>query len=69
MYEGTPSKVNKVFSNYDIATDSSYSRKRALILGKLYKRNSEWKFDAIGDPTEDSVFLETIKTILNKYAK
>lgn len=69
MYEGTPTKVNKVFSNYDITTDSTFANKRALVLGKLYKRNGEWKFDAIGEPTEDKNFLETIQTILNKYAK
>lgn len=69
MYEGTSTKVNKVFSNYDISTDTSFKDKRALILGKLYKRNGDWKFDAIGDPTDDKVFLETIQTILKKYAK
>jgi tellurium resistance protein TerZ len=69
MYEGTSTKVNKVFSNYDITTDSTFANKRALVLGKLYKRNSDWKFDAIGDPTEDKIFLETIQVILNKYAK
>jgi tellurium resistance protein TerZ len=69
MYEGTPQKVNTVFSQYDISTDASFANKRALILGKLYKRNGEWKFDAIGDPTEDQVFLQTIQTILDKYAK
>ena len=69
MYEGTSTKVNKVFSNYDIATDLTFSNKRALVLGKLYKRNGDWRFDAIGDPTEDKVFLETIQLILNKYAK
>ena len=69
MYEGTPTRVNKVFSEFDISTDSSFSNQRALILGKLYKRNEEWKFDAIGDPTDDKIFLQTISTILNKYAK
>lgn len=69
MYEGTSTKVNKVFSQYDIATDPSFSNQRALILGKLYKRNDEWKFDAIGDPTTDQIFLQTIQTILNGYAK
>ena len=69
MYEGTSTKVNKVFSQYDISTDSSFANKRALILGKLYKRNGEWKFDAIGDPTDDQIFLKTINTILTKYAK
>lgn len=69
MYEGTSTKVDKVHSSYDIATDASYTDKRALIMGKLYKRNDEWKFDAIGDPTEDKVFLQTIQTITNNYAK
>ena len=69
MYEGSSTKVNKVFSNYDITTDSTCANKRALILGKLYKRNGDWKFDAIGDPTEDRIFLETIQLIIEKYAK
>jgi len=69
MYEGSPTKVNKVFSNFDITTDSTFANKRSLILGKLYKRNGEWKFDAIGDPTEDKFFIQTIQTILNNYSK
>jgi tellurium resistance protein TerZ len=69
MYEGTSSKVITVHSQYDIVTDASFFNKRALIMGKLYKRNNECKFDAIGDPTEDNIFLQTIQTILNKYAK
>jgi tellurium resistance protein TerZ len=69
MYEGTPQKVNSVFSEYDIATNPSFAKKGALILGKLYKRNGEWKFDAIGEPTDDKIFLQTIQVILDKYAK
>lgn len=69
MYEGTSTRVIKVHSSFDITTDSTYTNKRALIMGKLYKRNGEWKFDAIGDPTDDKLFLETIQTILKTYAK
>jgi tellurium resistance protein TerZ len=69
MYEGTSTKVNKVYSNFDIATDASFVGKMAIVLGKLYKRNDEWKFDAIGDAVEDKIFLQTIQTIQNKYAK
>jgi len=69
MYEGTPSRVNNVHSSYDIVTDNSYSGKGALIMGKLYKRNGEWKFDAIGEPTEDKMFLQTIQKILQNHAK
>ncbi len=69
MYEGTSTKVNKIHSSFDIATDATYTNKRALIMGKLYKRNNEWKFDAIGDATEDRIFLETIENIKKNYAK
>jgi tellurium resistance protein TerZ len=69
MYEGTPKFVNTVFASYDIATSNVFAGKGALILGKLYKRNDEWRFDAIGDPTDDKLFLQTINTILSKYAK
>jgi tellurium resistance protein TerZ len=69
MYEGTSTRVIKVHSSYDVAADTSFVNKKALIMGKLYKRNNEWKFDAIGEPTEDTIFLQTIQTILNNYAK
>lgn len=67
MYEGTPTRVNSVHSEYDIVTDSSYSGKRSLILGKLYRRDSNWKFDAIGDAGNDQMFINTIQRILKSY--
>jgi tellurium resistance protein TerZ len=69
MYEGTSKKVNTVFANYDIATNSSFTGKGALILGKLYRRNNVWRFDAIGDSTNDKVFFQTLINILKNYAK
>ena len=67
MYEGTPKRVNSVFASYNVSAEASYKNKRALILGKLYKRNDEWKFDAIGDATDDVNFAVTISRILNDY--
>ena len=69
MYEGTSTKVVKVHSSFDIATNSTFANKRALIMGKLYKRNDDWKFDAMGDATDDKIFLDTIQTILKTYAR
>lgn len=67
MYEGTASRVKNVFSNYDIVTDSSFRGKGAIILGKLYRKNGVWKFDAIGDPTDDKIFIQTVQKILKNY--
>jgi len=69
MYEGTPSKVRSVHATYDVVTDSTYKGKKALILGKLYRRNDQWKFDAIGDATDDNMFMHTLLKIVKDYAK
>ncbi|MGQ7854957.1 TerD family protein [Pedobacter sp. WC2501] len=67
MYEGTPTQVKEVFASYNVSAESGYVGKKALIMGKLYKRNNEWKFDAIGDPTPDTFLGQTIHLILKSY--
>lgn len=67
MFEGTPTRVNSVFADYNVSADSVYTGKKALIMAKLYKRNDEWKFDAIGDPTDDVFLGQTIHRIAKNY--
>lgn len=67
MFEGTPEKVTDIFASYNVSAESRYNNKRALILGKLVKNDSNWNFVAIGDPTEDSFIGQTIVRILEKY--
>ena len=67
LYEGTPTRVNKVFASYNIVRDSAFAYKVAMILGKLYKRNGEWKFSAIGEPTSDRKLDELILNSVVKY--
>ena len=69
MYEGTPTKVKEVFASYDVAAEPQYRGMTALIMGKLYRRNGEWRFSAIGDAYPDPNLCETIKRILTNYAK
>lgn len=69
MYEGTPTVVNKVFASYDVAASPQYAGKTALIMGKLYRRNGEWKFAAIGDAYDDKFLGFTIHRIAKDYAK
>lgn len=69
MYEGTPTRVKEVFATYDVAAMPQYKGKTALIMGKLYRRNGEWKFSAIGDAYADPNLCETIKRIVLNYAK
>ena len=67
MYEGTPTKVKEVFASYNVAAESQFAGKKALIMGKLYKKENEWKFNAIGDPTEDTFLGQTIQRIVKSY--
>lgn len=67
MFEGTPQRVVSVFASYNVSAESSYNGKKAIIMAKLYKRNDEWKFDAIGDPTDDIFMGQTIHRIAKNY--
>ena len=67
MYEGTPERVKEVFASYNVSAESIYSGKRAIVMGKLYKKGSEWKFHAIGDPTDDNNLCETVAKILKSF--
>lgn len=67
MYEGTPTKVKEVFADYNVSAEGQYAGKKALIMGKLYRKDNEWKFNAIGDPTEDVFLGQTIHRIVKSY--
>ncbi|MCD8385361.1 MAG: tellurium resistance TerZ family protein [Bacteroidales bacterium] len=67
MYEGTPERVKEVFAQYDVAAEPQYAGKTALIMGKLYRRNGEWKFSAIGEAYPDANICETIRRITTQY--
>lgn len=69
MYEGTPTEVRNVFAEYNIAAQSQYKGMTAIIMGKLYRRNNEWKFAAIGDTFPDINFCVTLKRILKDYVR
>ena len=67
LYEGTPTRVNEIFATYDIASAPEYRGHTSMVMGKVYQKNGEWKFNAIGDPTRDPDLKHTINTIMHKY--
>ena len=62
LYEGTPDRVDEVVANFNIASDPKFSGFVSMILGKLYRRNGEWKFASIGEPTKDKDLDATLRT-------
>lgn len=69
MYEGTPTKVNEVFAQYDVSTKTDCIGKRALVMGKLYRHNGDWKFAALGDSFDDRLIVYTIARVAKDYSK
>lgn len=67
LYEGNEKKVNKVFASYNIASEYKYAGYVSMILGKLYRESSEWKFKAIGEPTQDNKLQDTILTVQRNF--
>ncbi|MDR0758088.1 MAG: TerD family protein [Tannerella sp.] len=67
IYEGTPSRVNEVFATYDIANDATFAGSVSMVMGVFYKRNGEWKFNAIGEATRDRDLQGTLTTVISKY--
>lgn len=62
LYEGTPERVNEVVAEFNIASDPKFKGYVSMILGKLYRRNGEWKFSAIGEPTRDGGISGTLNS-------
>lgn len=69
MYEGTATRIREVFAQYDVATKDNCRGMRALIMGKLYRHNGEWKFAAIGDAYADKNIIQTIARVFKDYSK
>jgi tellurium resistance protein TerZ len=67
IYEGTSSRVNEVFATYDIANGPNFAGHVSMVMGVFYKKNGEWKFNAIGEPTPDKDLKGTLNSVVNKY--
>ncbi len=67
IYEGTPTRVNEIFATFDIASGAGFAGHVSMVMGVFYKRNGEWKFNAIGEPTKDKKLEETIDTVTKNY--
>ncbi len=67
LYEGTPDCVNHIYATYDIAAETVFKGHVSMVLGKLYRRNAQWRFGAIGEPTKDQTLKDTVETIWRNY--
>ena len=68
-YDRKPENIKEVFAEYNINTMTECIGKRGLVMAKLYRRNGEWKFAAIGDAFEDRSIVKTIARVIQDYSK
>lgn len=70
MFEGTPERPpQQVFAQYDVATKTDCVGMRGLVMGKLYRREGQWRFAAIGDAFPDPTIINTIARVAKDYSK
>lgn len=70
MFEGTPDRPpRQVFAQYNVATQQNCTGMRALVMGRLYRVENNWKFCAIGDAFADPSILQTISRVIKDYSR
>jgi tellurium resistance protein TerZ len=62
LYEGQATRVKSTFAEFNVAAETKFQGFTSMILGKLYKKNGEWHFHTIGEPTKDATLHQTILT-------
>lgn len=67
LYEGTPSRVDNIIANYNIANEAKFKGAVSMVLGVLYRHNNAWKFRAVGEPTNDKKLEGTLNTVAQSY--
>lgn len=68
-YDRRPENIKSTFAEYNVNTMADCAGKRGLVMAKLYRRNGEWKFAAIGDAFEDPNIAHTIVRVMKDYSK
>jgi tellurium resistance protein TerZ len=62
-----PKSVKSIFATFNVSKDPKFAGHVSMVMGKLYKRNGEWKFQTIGEPTRDTSKEQTIRTIAQRF--
>lgn len=48
-------------ARYDMSSDSTFSNMRSMVFAEVYRKDSSWKFRAIGEPKETDTFVDILK--------
>jgi tellurium resistance protein TerZ len=62
VYTGTANRPSEVLGRLDLAKESAFAGKIAMVMGAIEKINGEWNFRAIGKETNDGSLGDTKTT-------
>jgi tellurium resistance protein TerZ len=65
-YEGTPKSINEVFAKFWYHNGSGLVDMFLLVMGVFYKKNGEWKFNAIANLPKIKK-TRNVSTVTNQY--
>jgi tellurium resistance protein TerZ len=67
IYEGDFNRVDEIFAKYDVAHDPKFSGYVAMIMGKLYRRDGQWRFSAMGESSRSDSLKNTLLDIKDRF--
>lgn len=67
IFEGNRHKVDDVFATFNLSADASFAGNVSMVMGKLLRTRSNWKFEAIGDAIPTRKIQDTIPYIKDNY--
>lgn len=67
LYEGTPTRVDNIIADYNIANDAKFNGSVSMVLGVLYRHSGAWKFRAVGEPTSDKKLENLLQTTAQNF--
>lgn len=62
MYEGSVHHITETHCQFEVPRDEDSVKKGSLLLGRLLKRNNEWKFEAIGKSLQNKKMVMQTKS-------
>ncbi len=68
VFEGTPQRVDTVLVNFNLSADDTFAGHVSMIMGKFIRQEGgNWRFEAIGEPSESARVFDTVDVIQEKY--
>ncbi|AZQ60980.1 TerD family protein [Flammeovirga pectinis] len=59
---------NEILATFNLSSDQEFSGYVSMIMGRLYKLDGNWKFEALGEPIRSRDIEGTIKYLQIKYS-